>query len=94
LKDSPQDELPALVYAQHWAETGGQPAPAARRRVTEQYGEETVEAIELALTVAGAGLIVFYLAKLRFFQQRRLARVLSVIGSRFQLDEVFAPYGL
>jgi hypothetical protein len=176
LEDSPQDELPALLYAQHWAETRGQPASAARKHVTEQYGEEAVEAIELALrtiqmgnllgntvdyvlyrlsfgrekwpfrfgifaclqfvvvtivamgiypggtmvepsnrgysffrsffselgmtvtsggrpnlpsailfiialTVAGAGLIVFYLATPRFFQQPRLARVLSVVGS-------------
>jgi hypothetical protein len=35
----------------------------------------------VALTVAGAGLIIFYLATLRFFQQPRLARVLSIAGS-------------
>lgn len=55
LANSPREELPALLYAQHWAETNGEPAPAARERVVEQYGEETVEAIELTLRTIQMG---------------------------------------
>lgn len=47
--DSSAAELPALLYAQHWAESGGQPEPAVRARLVETYDEETVQAIELAL---------------------------------------------
>jgi len=55
LANSPGDELPALLYAQHWAETGGRPAPAARRRIVERYGVDTAEAIELALRTIQMG---------------------------------------
>jgi len=37
----------------------------------------------VALTMAGGGLIVFYVATLRFFRRPRLARALSVVGSIF-----------
>ncbi len=47
--DSPDEELPALLYAQHWAESGGQPEPVARVHLVETYNEATVQAIELAL---------------------------------------------
>jgi AhpD family alkylhydroperoxidase len=47
--DSPAEELPALLYAQHWAESGGQPDPEVRVQLVETYGEETVQAIELSL---------------------------------------------
>jgi AhpD family alkylhydroperoxidase len=58
LANSPTEELAALLYAQHWAETRGKPEPAARRRVTERYGEEMVEAMELALrTIQMANLL-------------------------------------
>ncbi|MBN1888679.1 MAG: carboxymuconolactone decarboxylase family protein [Thermoflexales bacterium] len=59
LANSPPEELAALLYAQHWAETRGKPDPAARGRVTEQYGEEKVEAIELTLrTIQMANLLM------------------------------------
>jgi len=47
--DSPAAELPALLYAQHWAESGGRPEAAVRARLFETYSEETVQAIELSL---------------------------------------------
>jgi AhpD family alkylhydroperoxidase len=47
--NSPAAELPALLYAQHWAESGGRPELAARAQLVETYGAETVQAIELSL---------------------------------------------
>lgn len=55
LANSPPEELPALLYAQHWAETRGKPDPAARRRVIEQYGREKVDAVELTLQMIQMG---------------------------------------
>jgi AhpD family alkylhydroperoxidase len=55
LANSPIEELPALLYAQHWAATNGRTEAAARQRVIEQYGEETVDAIELALRTIQMG---------------------------------------
>jgi AhpD family alkylhydroperoxidase len=49
LRNCPEDELPALLYAQHWAETAGQVDPDARRRMLEVYGEAQTAAIELVL---------------------------------------------
>lgn len=55
LAHSPPDQLPALLYAQHWAESGARPTPAARERVLEQYGSERTEAIELGLRTIQTG---------------------------------------
>jgi AhpD family alkylhydroperoxidase len=52
---SPAEEVLALLYAQHWAETDGEPEAEARVRVVTQYGEEVVEAIELALQMIRMG---------------------------------------
>jgi hypothetical protein len=43
--DRPQ-EATALLYAQHWAETRGQPAPEARQRLIAAYGAEAAAHIE------------------------------------------------
>jgi AhpD family alkylhydroperoxidase len=55
LAGSPPEELPALLYAQHWAEFNAAPDPVARARVLDQYGPETVAAIELALRTIRIG---------------------------------------
>ena len=55
LKNCPEDELPGLLYAQHWAEAQGKPEPAVRERLIEEYNEETVKAIELALQTIQMG---------------------------------------
>jgi AhpD family alkylhydroperoxidase len=55
VKDCPQDELPGLLYAQHWAETRGRTDPAARERLIEEYGEEIAGAIELTLQTIQMG---------------------------------------
>jgi AhpD family alkylhydroperoxidase len=49
VENSPREEIPALLYAQHWAEMVGKIDPAARERIMETYDEGTVDAIELAL---------------------------------------------
>jgi AhpD family alkylhydroperoxidase len=55
LENSPEEELPALLYAQHWAETRGHVDPVARQRLVETYDPEAVEAIELALRTIQMG---------------------------------------
>ena len=40
LGDFPEEEAVALAYAQHWAETGGQPDAEADRRFRDYYGPE------------------------------------------------------
>ena len=55
VKNSPKEELPALLYAQHWAETGGNIDPVARERIIELYNEDTVQAIELTLRTIQMG---------------------------------------
>lgn len=52
---SPSEEVPALLYAQHWAETNGQPEPPVREQVVARYGEQFVEGMELALQMIRAG---------------------------------------
>jgi AhpD family alkylhydroperoxidase len=55
VENSPREEVPALLYAQHWAETAGKIDPAARERIIETYDEGTVKAIELALQTIQMG---------------------------------------
>lgn len=42
---APKDELPALIFAQHYAETGGQPDIQTWQRLIEIYGAEKALAI-------------------------------------------------
>ena len=51
----PVNEIPALLYAQHWAESAGKPEPEARARIVEVYPDETVNAIELTLQTIQMG---------------------------------------
>ena len=46
---SPSEEVPALLYAQHWAEANGEPEAPVREQMVAQYGERVVEMMELAL---------------------------------------------
>jgi AhpD family alkylhydroperoxidase len=56
--DAPQDELLALIYAQHWAESDARPDPDARQRLEESYGSEKAEAIHIVLhTIRMANLL-------------------------------------
>jgi AhpD family alkylhydroperoxidase len=53
--DAPAEEMPALFYAQHWAETNAQPDPAMRAKFVETYGNETAQAIEFVLRMIRVG---------------------------------------
>ena len=53
--DIPEDEVPALAYAQHWAEENARPDPALAARTREHYGEETFQSIEIILRMIRMG---------------------------------------
>ncbi len=55
LADSPEEEMPALLYAQHWAEADGKPDPTARKRILDLYGDKKVGKIELILRTIRMG---------------------------------------
>lgn len=52
---APEHEFPALLYAQHWAETNAQPDPAARAQFVQVYGDDTARAIERVLRMIRIG---------------------------------------
>jgi AhpD family alkylhydroperoxidase len=54
-QDSPAEELPALAYAQHWAQNDARPEPDAHRGLVETYGEEKAAMIDLILRMIRAG---------------------------------------
>ena len=51
---APEQELPALLYAQHYAESAGQPAGVARERLTQVYGEADAARIDTVLRMIQA----------------------------------------
>jgi AhpD family alkylhydroperoxidase len=53
--DIPDDELLALTYAQHWAESDAHPDPPARQKLEEHYGAERAEAIHIVLHMIRMG---------------------------------------
>ena len=44
-KDAPQEELAALYFAQHYAESAGKPNPDALQCLNDAYGEKKAQAI-------------------------------------------------
>ncbi len=55
LSHAPEEELPALLYAQHWAESNGAPDASARQQLQQTYGPERAEAIETVLRLIRTG---------------------------------------
>ena len=51
----PIEEAPAVLYAQHWAETNANPDPDTRLKLAEIYGDDTAAAIELVLKMIRMG---------------------------------------
>ena len=45
----PEEERVAVLYAQHWAESGGNPEPEAMQQLEAAYPPERVEAINLTI---------------------------------------------
>ena len=71
IDNCPDKEIPALFYAQHWADTDAKPDPKARHKLVENYGKDTVEVIELVLRVIRMGNLVgntwdYFLYRLSF----------------------------
>jgi len=71
IDNCPDKEIPALFYAQHWADTDANPDPKATRKLVENYGKATVEVIELVLRVIRMGNLVgntwdYFLYRLSF----------------------------
>ena len=54
-QNCPDEEVPALLYAQHWAEKNGQPDIDTRQKIVDIYDETTVEAMELAMRMIRMG---------------------------------------
>lgn len=55
MENVPAEELPALLYAQHWAESDATPDPTARRTLIDTYGQEKAESIETVLRMIRMG---------------------------------------
>lgn len=51
IKDCPEQEIPAILYAQHWAESDGHPDSESRGRLEKLYGAEKAEMIGLIIRV-------------------------------------------
>jgi AhpD family alkylhydroperoxidase len=47
----PEEEAVALLYAQHWADSGAKPDPQAARRLEQVYGTAKAQAINLILSM-------------------------------------------
>lgn len=52
---SPDLQVPALLYAQHWAETDGRVSAAARQKMIGKYGEANLSDIEMILRMIRMG---------------------------------------
>ena len=53
--DTPKDEIPALLYAQHWAESDSHPDPKIQQKLVNTYGVEKFDAIEMILRMIRVG---------------------------------------
>jgi len=54
-QDTPADELVALTYAQHWAESDAHPDPHITQKLIETYGIQKAEAIHIVLRMIRIG---------------------------------------
>mgnify|MGYP000400188551 CR=1 FL=1 len=55
LNDCPEEEVLALVYAQHWTEKRGQPAQEIIDKIKNKYGTDKFETIKLAIRMINFG---------------------------------------
>ena len=53
--DTSKEELPALLYAQHYAETRGNPDPEMTDRLVSAYGEEKASQIRIVIRMITFG---------------------------------------
>lgn len=52
---APGDELPALLYTQHWAQNDAHPDPEADAHLDQVYGSEKAEAVRTVLRMIRMG---------------------------------------
>ncbi len=55
LAHAPEEELPALLFAQHYAEQNGRPDPITRQSLETTYGPARADAIETVLRLIRMG---------------------------------------
>ena len=58
LGDFPEQEAVALVYSQHWAESGGLPIVKAKEKMIEYYGKQKAEKIEALIQLVTVGNLI------------------------------------
>ncbi len=54
-KDTPEEEIPAMIYARYWAESDAQPAPQNVQELIDVYGKEKATAIHIVLRMIRMG---------------------------------------
>jgi AhpD family alkylhydroperoxidase len=54
LDKCPEEEVPALLYAQHWAEFEGKPEPEIVQHIQNIYGKDKAQVIELTIRMINA----------------------------------------
>jgi len=52
---TPNDEIPALLYAQYWAEVDAKPDPEIQQKFVDTYGAEKSDAIAVILRMIRVG---------------------------------------
>jgi AhpD family alkylhydroperoxidase len=55
VRDCPSEEIPALLYAQHWAETNARPEAPEYEQLIAHYGAEKAGLVELVLRAIRVG---------------------------------------
>lgn len=58
VRDCPETEIQAILYAQHWAETDGHPEPEFRTNMEKQYDAELTDMIETVLLTMRMGNLI------------------------------------
>lgn len=53
--DVPSDELPAIIFAQHYADSRGRPTKGSLEQIVERYGQEKASAIVSVIRVIMMG---------------------------------------
>ena len=76
LPECPEAELPAIRYARHLAECGGNTDPQARQQLYKYYGEKQAAGIELTIQVIQVANLCgntldYWIYRLAFWRRRR-----------------------
>lgn len=58
LEASPADQVPALIYAMHWADAGGHPEEEARKTLVATYGEHVADCVDFVCNAIRIGNLI------------------------------------